>query len=258
MLVALAIGVMVARDDPSDTLFIIATGALGSLVTSFVLLGVDLLLTDDADAPAERLAQRLDGQLTRLGRVIPVVADAEAHGVHTVKPKGMYKREEWEAILQGARDRLLLVGHALDKWCTEDLEPLFAATLARLAREGKQIRLLTLSRDTQEEHRGRDHRERVETTLRVLAKVDAQLTPRQRTRLEVRALDAELTMPYMVVENGAVLVTSSYPATEHGSGRMLAVTIDTLTPFGVSLRNDVKQLFERHARPVDLEPYRAS
>jgi hypothetical protein len=40
----------------------------------------------------------------------------------------------------------------------------------------------------------------------------ARLTPAERENLDVRELAQSVAMPYMVVENGRVMVTASYPA----------------------------------------------
>lgn len=250
------IGLMLNRGDPSDTWFVIGAGALGSLIASLVMLGADVLLPDDADGPAERVARRLDGSLAALRDAVPLVAHAQEHRIHVAKPKGLYDRREWEAVLTTAHDRLLIIGHALDKWCMEDLEPLFVATMTRLARNGRSVRLLILSEEGLAHRRGRGSLWRRDKTLATLAKAMAGLAPSEREHLDVRELDPGIAMNYMAVENGKIIIAAPYPATVHQSVPMLAVTVDTTSAFAVALRDDAEQLFECHGIKIDLSAHR--
>ena len=151
------IGIMVASD-PTKTPFVIGAGILGSLIASFLMLAVTEILLgpsrDDQAATAARLDASLgaldgalgalDSAVGTLDAAIPLMAQATQHGFVAVKPKSHYSSDDWSAVLRDANERLLLVGHALDKWCAEDIRPLFEETLERLALAGKTVQLLTL------------------------------------------------------------------------------------------------------------------
>jgi hypothetical protein len=261
------IGIMVASD-PTKTPFVIGAGILGSLIASFLMLAVTEILLgpsrDDQAATAARLDASLgaldgalgalDSAVGTLDAAIPLMAQATQHGFVAVKPKSHYSSDDWSAVLRDANEKLLLVGHALDKWCAEDIRPLFEETLERLALAGKTVQLLTLpiagantTRIT--DQRGKDYSRRVQTTHDVVAAVYHRLPSEFRSALSVRALSSDVDMPY-IVANEHVVITCAYPTTAQSSDSMLTTTAHPDKPFGRAVREDLRQLIDRHTDAV--------
>ena len=261
------IGIMLASD-PAKTPFVIGAGILGSLVASILMLLVTELLLgpsrDDQAAHAERLdealttaARRLGEALTTIDLAFPLVTQATLHGVAAVKPKSSYSQDEWSGVLRDAHERLILVGHALDKWCEEDIRELFEDTLDSLARSGKTVQLLTLPAEGANtarisDQRGGSYSRRIRTTLEVVAGVYHRLPPECREALCVRALSEDVDMPYMLVANESMVITCAYPTTSRRSDSMLTTTADPSKPCGQAIREDFNQLWERYGVPVAL------
>jgi hypothetical protein len=252
-----AIGVMVASDR-DGVWFVVGAGVLGSLIASIIALWLDLVVK--ASAGEGRDAARVERAVTTLALSVPLLEHGVRHGIRALKPKRDYETEEWVAILASARKQLFIVGHALDSWCRADVRPQFTATLRRLVLDGRPVRLIALPPDGQTtvrlgEQRGQDYGRRIRQTMSVLAGLHATLPSERREHLDVRVLHEDVPMPYMVAGNEHTLVTSPYPIAARGSGTMLAMEVDTTTPFGVALLEDLGWLAERHSERVDLESW---
>ena len=250
------IGIMVASN-PTKTPFVIGAGILGSLIASFLMLAVTEIVLGPSRDDQAVAAERLDAAFTTLDAAFPLLAQATQHGFVAIKPKWHYSSDDWSAVLRKAQEELLLVGHALDKWCAEDIRPLFEDTLDRLARNGKTVRLVTLptsgaNTDRITSQRGKDYSRRVQTTHDVVAAVHARLPPEARSVLCVRALSEDVDMPYMLVANEHVVITCAYPTTAQSSDGMLTTTAHPDKPFGRAMREDARQLIERHSEIVRL------
>jgi hypothetical protein len=256
----IAVGIMLTAKT-ADTRFGIAAGVLGALIASVLSLYFSLYVRDESPGDTARAAHRLDAGLHVLRSISSVAEHSAQFGIDAVKPKSKYTSEEWMQVLIGAQQKLLLVGHALDTWCTEDFLSEFKATLIRLARDGGSVRLLTLppegtSTKNLGQLRGQDYGERVQTTLRHVAAVYAKLPSAKRDNLEVRVLAPEVPMPYMVVANEHVLITSAYPATGKSSGSMLATRMSSTSEAGRAIREDITHLLRNYATPVALDSSR--
>lgn len=262
------LGIMIASD-PTRTPFVIGAGILGSLIASFIMLAVTEILLgpsrDDQAATAARLDASLgalDGALGALhnavgtlNAAIPLLAQATQHGFLAVKPKSHYSSDEWSAVLSNANEKLLLVGHALDKWCAEDMRQLFEDTLERLARNGKRLQLITLplagaNTSRISAQRGKDYARRVQLTHEVVTAVYHRLPSESRPALSVCTLSSDVDMPYMLVANEHVMITCAYPTTAQSSDCMLTTTAHPDKPFGRAMREDLRQLIARHTDAV--------
>jgi hypothetical protein len=258
--IALFIAGVLATTDSSKVPFIVAIGVVGSLIASFIALLVNVLVVGDTAGRVTTAVTTLDAGIDQLRTASEILAQTQANGIRAVKPKGEYELPEWRALLTGAHQRFFVVGHALDKWCKQELRATFAETLDRLARDGGDIFLVTLPLDGsahQDPHRGVDYERRIETTMRLLAEIHARLPADRRRHLNVRTLRQGVPMPYTVAGNERVLITSSYPGTEQQSGTMLALTIDANADAGRRIYNDIMGLFHDLTDPVDLERFRA-
>jgi hypothetical protein len=252
----IATGVMLTAKT-TDTRFGIAAGILGALIASFMGLCFTVYVLDESPSDTARAGDRLDASLDVLQRIASIAEYSARHGIDSIKPKSDYTAQEWMKVLTGAQQRLLLVGHALDTWCTPDFLSEFTATLNRLACDGRSVELLTLPSEgantrTLGQQRGQDYGERVRATLRHVAAVYAKLPEAKRENLKVRVLASDVPMPYMVVANEHVLITCAYPATGKSSGNMLATKMSSADEAGRAIREDINRLFE-HATPVDLD-----
>ena len=108
------------------------------------------------DDPSERIddaASRLQAGVENLDVRLPLGAQSVGHCIHEVKPKADYAPEEWLSLLRDAHARLILLGHALDKWCEEDFLPEFNEAIRRLATNGGIVDLVTLPEGGANTHR---------------------------------------------------------------------------------------------------------
>jgi hypothetical protein len=209
----------------------------------------------ESPADAARAARHLDASLHALRGLTTVAEHSAQFDIEAVKPKSDYAPGEWMQVLTGAEQKLLLVGHALDTWCTEDFLAEFDATLVRLARNGGSVQLLTLppegtNTESLGQLRGQDYCERVQTTLRQVGSVYAKLPPAKRENLEVRVLAPDVPMPYMVVANEHVLITCAYPATGKSSGSMLATKMSSTSEAARAIREDIRHLLRDYSAPI--------
>lgn len=247
----IAVGVMLASDR-EGTAFAVGAGVLGSLIASLYALLVNVFVLGDTSLDADRLEQVV-GDLTRGAALLEQGA---AHGVVAVKPKSAYTRDEWVALLTGAHKELVIVGHALHKWCRDDVKPPFVEAIQRLAGSGHRVLLVVLPLDgnvTEQlgQRRGKDYRRRVKETLETLAEIHSQLPEPSRRLLEVRMLRDDTPMPYMLAGNDQVLVTAPYPIAAD-SDTMPAVTVDATSPLGAALRDDLRRLVGTYSERVEL------
>jgi hypothetical protein len=254
--IGVAIGILIATD-PSSTTFVITASVLGSLIASLVVTGIDAVLLDNpAKATRENLS-RLESQIATLGIIVPAVRDVQRNDIRTIKSKHEYEDAEWRAILTEARESLLLVGHALSKWCDHVMEAEFCAAIDRLVRDGKEVCLLTLSdngpRVAQQRDKGYDGR--VRATLDVLANLSRELPEDAQQRLHVHKLGDDVELPYMAVANDRILITAPYPAANQSSDPMPTLTVGADSPIAKALREDIHQTIKRHSTVVDLTKY---
>jgi len=251
---AVAAGVMITDPD-STTQFGIAAGVLGSLSVSVLGLIVNYFVIGETPTDIVRGTERLDAGLCRLERAVPLVRQCADHGYQEVKPKSAYSSDEWLAVLEQAEDKLILVGHALDTWCRPDFRLALERTIVRMAGAHKPVELLMLPVDGANTSavsalRGQDYRERVETTLKTLRTIQANLKAADRPYLTVKTLRPEIPMPYMLVGHQDTLITCSYPATSRSSRDMPTVKLDARSAAGRAMRDDLERLLGSHADPV--------
>ena len=251
---AIAIGVMVGSS-PNGNAFAIGVGVLGSLIASFYVVWVNVFVLGDGGIDVGRL----EDAVIALRRATPVLEQAAEHSVLALKAKGRYTDADWTALLEDAQRELFIVGHALNKWCRDDMRALFVTTIQRLLAHDGQVQLIMLPLDGTvtarlSDQRGKDYRRRIAETLDVLAPLHAQLSEHHRARLDVRMLlDTAPPMPYMLAGNDRVLITASYPLSAEDSDEMLAVTVEAGTPFASALRKDLRGLARNYSREVDLQ-----
>lgn len=247
------------RSDPTKTPFVIAAGVLGSLIASFLMLCIaEIVLGPSRDEQA-MMAERLDAALRTLHDTTSLFAHATRHGIDTIKPKADYTMNEWIEVLRGAHEKLVLIGHALDKWCAEDVRPVFEETIERLARDDKTVQLITLPLEGANitrisRQRGKDYSRRIQTTLETVTRVHERLPVECRQALSVRSLVGEVDMAYMLVATENVVITCAYPTAALSSDSMLTITADPEKPFGQAVREDVRQLVDRYTEVVQLLP----
>lgn len=249
-----------SHTDSSKLPAIIAAGVVGSLIATLVVLWLTYYVIEDPVFRIDRSADAVEASVAELERRLPLVSQAVRYGLNDVKPKSEYAPEEWLTLLQGARERLILVGHTLDKWCQEDFLPEFEHAIRRLAGAGKPVELLTLPEDGTNTHllekqRGDKYGERVRRCYQRVAVVHRSLDPAVRRNLRVHALHSNVAMPYMLVGNDAVVITCAYPTTSPGSGQMLTMTVDAGGDYGRALRSDARKLIDDYSDLVDLSKY---
>lgn len=237
--------------------YAIAAGILASFIASLVFAFIEAVLIGD---PAQATRENLGRLETAVGQLeaVPLWEQLQQHGVRRVKPKGEYSEVEWLQVLREARESLVLVGHALDKWCrSAEIKQEFCATIDRLLRDHKQVRLLMLSEQAKrlKDQRHKDYGHRIRLTLEVVARLSAELPSDARAHLSVCSLDDDLEMPYMVVANEHLLITAPYPAAIESSDRMPTLTLAGKNMIANGMRTDLNTLFSERASPVALESY---
>lgn len=249
----IATGVMLTADT-GDTRFGIAAGILGSLIASFMGLLVSVYVIGESPADAARARQRLDHSLNGLEQAVPLLGQCHAHNLIEIRPKAHYSSDEWLAVLDESEEHLILVGHALDKWCRGAFLPKLEATIKRLASAQRPIELLLLPEsgdnvDQISKQRGTNYSKRVGDTLTALRAIHGRLLPAEQPHLDVRTLQPDVAMPYMLVANEHRLVTCAYPTTE-SSSQMLTMTLSPASDAAEVLREDRRKLSNRHAERV--------
>ena len=243
------------RNDPDATGFVIAAGILGSLIASaLMLIATEIVLGPRRDDNLEA-AERLDEGLVALRDTAALVAGAADHGIRAIKPKSDYTRAEWISVLDDAEEGLTLVGHALDKWCQEDIREHFDRAIERLANAGKPVQLVTLppygpNTDRIGDQRRKDYGSRVRDTLDVVDGIYARLSKESRESLSVRTLRGAVDMPYMLVANEKVVITCAYPTVSQSSDLMLTSKVRPDSPIGHFMREDVRQLVASRTEQV--------
>jgi len=216
---------------------------------------MSMIVLGETATRTERAARRLEAGLVSLTSAIPILEQADSHAITSVQPKIDYTAAQWKSVLENTHGRLFLVGHALDKWCRDGIEPVFAETIDRLARSGKPVRLLTRPLGEVDMKRELGHDKRLRTTLRLVANVYVKLPESARRNLQVKALKKDVAMHYMLVANESVVITSPYPTTAQVSTPMLAVTVASESTFGAAIWDDAIGLFESYSETVALEPF---
>jgi hypothetical protein len=255
---AIAIGAMVGSS-PKGTAFAVGVGILGSLIASFYVVLVNVFVLGDDGVEASRLSEAVHA----LEQAVPILAQMSNHRVLAVQSKGRFSDADWIDLLEQADRELFIVGHALNKWCRDDMRDTFERTIERLTRNSGTVQLIMLPATGRvttmlSGHRGKDYSRRIDETLDVLAAVSAALPAECRDKLDVRVLlDDGFPMPYMLAGNDTFLITAAYPLAADDSDAMLAVKVEARTPFAWALRNDLRKLAgERFSTPVDLRRHR--
>jgi hypothetical protein len=240
---------------PSGPVAAVALGISCSLIASFVFAFVNALFLGGDGLRLSDDVKSLGGSLGALKLAVPLLAQAEAQRVRAVKPKADYHPEEWRALLSEAEWTLVMVGHALDKWCrTDGLRKHFCEAIERVLGSGGEVHLLMLSRHSVrvEVARKKNYGERVSETLAVLSELHAGLGVTERRGLHVYELAEELEMPYMAVANGRILIVAPYPATVQTSDGMPAITLAHDSEIAEAFRADIERLIAKHGNAVDL------
>lgn len=232
----------------SSTWFVIAAGILGSLLASITFAIVDAVLLGNPSRDAR-------DALERLHAAVPILEQSRMTGVRAIKQKGDYEKEEWCSILTDARLELLLVGHALDKWCTDEIAPSFRSAIRQLTEARRPVQLLMLSESAKRVPalRAKDYKPRLQKTLLELKSLYGSLPVEARQYLHVHTLEPTVEMPYMAVGNEHVLITAPYPATTQSSDKMPALKVEAKSEIAVAIREDVRDLVRQHAIAVVLD-----
>lgn len=150
-----------------------------------------------------------------------------------------------------------MIGHALDTWCEHDVRERFEAALARVAKDGDYVKLLTLPVAGQNvqrvaQQRRKEYADRIETTHEVVSGVYHRLSPKAGERLMLRTLRSDVEMPYMLVASERLVMTCTYPAVTQNSDPMLTTAGDPASEWGRAILEDAHRLFEKHGEPVAL------
>jgi hypothetical protein len=155
-------------------------------------------------------------------------------------------------VLDTATRELTLVGHALDSWCTAEIERTFRAAINRVTAENGIVRLLTLSKSSNRvpNQRKLEYRDRIEATLRAVEGICAELPQNQRDRVGIFHLNANAEMPYMAVLTDRILMASLYPAAVQDSDRVPVVAVAASSEIAHLIRADLELMFERDAERV--------
>jgi hypothetical protein len=225
---------------PSSEVEAIAIGVASSLLATLVFAMVTGFLTGSRRLELDEQLKSVAG----LGRDLSFVREAERHGIDAVKPKSAYGVEEWRAVLRGAERSLMMVGHALDKWCEETLEELFCEAIQRVIANGGEVRLLMLAEDADRIARLREkgYSKRIRRTLEVLSGINPTLEGSG--SLVVCHLGDDLDMPYMAVSNDTEMIAGPYPSTAQSSDRMPAVRLSTESAIAQQILTDIRALFD--------------
>jgi hypothetical protein len=227
-------------------LFVVAASVLGSLIASLVIA----LAVEDQSGAVRDAVRRLDAG-------VPIVQQSHSYAVRAIKPKRFYSKDEWLRVLTEAREELLFVGHALDKWCTADIAPEFCSAIERLVTQGHPVQLLMLSESEKRVFRQREktYATRIQKTLKTLADLHKRLPHEARRHLQVHELKPHVEMPYMVVGNERFVITSAYPATSQTSDVMPALLLESQSEIAIAVREDINALLGRYTDLIDLASY---
>jgi hypothetical protein len=252
---ATLIGVLL-KTSRSSAWFVIAASVLGSLVASIAFAFVDAVLLGNPSRDARETLLRFGKSVDRLHAAIPVLEQSRENDVRAIKPKGAYGKDEWRNVLIEAQEELLLVGHALDKWCTDDIAPYFRSAIKRLTEGGRPVQLLMLSESGRPAAalRAKDYKPRLRKSLEELAAVYADLTDEAKQHLHVHMLKPTAQMPYMAVGNEHILITAPYPATTQSSDTMPALEVGAASNIAQAIREDIRDLVRQHAVVAPLNP----
>lgn len=249
----IATGVMLTAKT-KDIRFGIAAGILGSLIASFLGLVANVYVIGTSPADAAQARQRLDDSLSELEQAVPLLAQCHASDLLEIRPKVEYTADEWLNMLDESQEELMLIGHALDKWCRGAFLPRLEATIVRLAAARKPIELLLLPErgdnvDQISMQRGTNYPSRVRDTLAAIRAIHSNIPTTQQQHLDVRTLNPDVAMSYMLVANEHRVVTCAYPTTE-SSSRMLTMTLRPESAAAEVLREDRRKLFASFAQRV--------
>jgi hypothetical protein len=253
--ILIALGIMLTSDT-SGSWFAIGASLLASVIASFIALWINLVVVG-TDGPDHVELTRANQAFAMLASSVPLLKAVDEHGVRAAKPKSAFELDEWRILLNDAHEELYIVGHALDKWCRDEIRASFVETIQRLVSNEKRVRLVALpptGKVTKQlsDQRHRKYEHRIRQTLRVLASVHQGLEDEHRKYLDVRSLRDGVPMPYMVSGNENFLIVSAYPAAAQESGDMLAVSVGANWPLGRAIRADLSALAERHAVATNL------
>lgn len=110
-----------------------------------------------------------------------------------VKPKNAIASTEWLHVPQSAKQEFYIAGHSLGRWCSATNQEEFKDHLKRLLRKGGNVTLVILAPESPQIARLQKatsvhYRDRIRTSLAVLADLDASLNDGERRRLTISTL----------------------------------------------------------------------
>jgi hypothetical protein len=231
----------------------IAIGLACSLTAAFGYSFLENFLTGDARQQLHTNIQALAATGASLNRSQELLREAEAYQVDVIKPKQAYTELEWLALLHGARHSLMMVGHALDRWCeTPTIKQEFCEAIRRVVDNGGEVRLLMLAERANRvpKLRNKGYSERIQRTLQVLRRLNGELNGPG--KLSVYHLGDGLDMPYMMVANEQTVITAPYPATAQSSNRMPAMRLACDSAIARQLQADIDALLEGQVTSAKL------
>jgi hypothetical protein len=247
------------RSPTGSTEGTIAIGIASSLIASFVFVGVSAVMIGSRGREMSEHLASLGSSVAALTAAVPLLAQGQVQQVRAIKAKGDYTPDEWLAVLRDAESLLIMVGHALDKWCrSEQLEAEFRDKVKDVLRRGGEVRMLMLAENAQRvpELRRKEYADRVRHTLTVLAEISRELTPSERARLTVSCLGDRREMHYMAVANERFVITAPYPTTMQNSDPMPALTLGSESKIARELMVDIRSLLDDGAsNEIDLTSY---
>jgi len=125
--------------------------------------------------------------------------------------------DEWFAILTEARHEFYVAGHSMGKWCDESRRETFEAELRRILKERGKITLVMLGPESPQlpvlqSATGRDYSARISHSLPILREFEQSLVDNHRSRFQLKTLEDDGPIPYMVVGNEQRLLMATYLA----------------------------------------------
>lgn len=184
------------------------------------------------------------------GAAREVMGQEGLDGVLAIREKYTFEPQFWNGLLRDTRKRLDLAGHALNKWFEEPYKETFTSTLHRLAKDGKDVRLLVLKPDGQTQKcvssamgmGDHGYNQRIQRTLDFLQEIRRGLPRAHQARICVRLVD-EKPLPYMFVRTDQSVVVSPYLA-RSGSKHNILILLKAGTKHAVAYAEDFSSLFQ--------------
>jgi hypothetical protein len=125
--------------------------------------------------------------------------------------------DEWFAILTEAKREFYVAGHSMGKWCDESRRQLFIDELRRILGARGKVTLVMLGPNspqlpTLKSATGRDYSARIAHSIPILREFEQSLVEDHSERFQLKTLEDDGPIPYMVVGNEQRLITATYLA----------------------------------------------